>query len=757
MRRSPASLALALAVSFALPALAGTPSSLWTGRVAAPRTADVHEDARAVLRRIDATASRVNLVPAGVTQASDGDRFVSFTQQHLGLPVVGAGVTVRLDAQGVATLVSDRTTRTLPTSATPAVSAREARAACTKRTGLAATEAGTKLAFRMVDAEEARLVYSVRLAPRFPHVIAPQALVDAQTGEILELRDLAVRAKAQSYETNPLKSSLALRDLAIAPSSNKLECDVLESFNCVDDKRVESVDFGFGAPTDVHVCSMTKTAVANASGDFVYTPNDVASDPARNADEFSEVTMYYHATKAYAFFRALRGEPNAQVVNDKPLRTVSNLMIPAGVQGGDFSKIGDPNVPLEPFQNAFFSPGGEGDLFSTLYGFTGGSMWFGQGPVHDYSYDGDVVYHEFTHGVVDATLKLGAWTRDAQGASAAPGAMNEGLSDYFAAAISGDPDVGEYASKDIDASMNVIRTLANTDTCPGKVGGQVHHDSTFWSGAVWAARMAVPEANRTAFDRAVYKTMLANPNRSSLGFEEMTELLLATLATDLPAGKTALEASMRARGALPACDRSIAFDGRPVDGPAGLGGYFMAPGRQDLVSFRPVAPGVMTFAYTLPAYTKTVTLSFNVRAGGGGGSPFGGGTPFAPVVFARFDETIAWAKEGSNLVATGATQLTPTKAGSDYTITFDAPEGAKVVYVQVANSGQSSGMYRALTFRSTQGEPPVVPEPEAPVTVASSDGCGCAVAGAPARSSGLFAAGLAALAGLVVRARRRRG
>ena len=39
-------------------------------------------------------------------------------------------------------------------------------------------------------------------------------------------------------------------------------------------------------------------------------------------------------------------------------------------------------------------------IFQTLYGFNAGAMWFGQGPTHDYSYDGDVVYHEFTHAVV---------------------------------------------------------------------------------------------------------------------------------------------------------------------------------------------------------------------------------------------------------------------------------------------------------------------------------------------------------------------
>src|SRR5258706_3140612 len=121
--------------------------------------------------------------------------------------------------------------------------------------------------------------------------------------------------------------------------------------------------------------------------------------------------MYHDVSKLYSFVRTLQGDPAAHVVVDKPLPTITNLRVRAGFSSFDLQKIADPNLALEPFQNAFFSPagGGLGQIFETLFGFKSGGMFFGQGPVHDYSYDGDVVYHEFTHAVVDKTLQLVHW------------------------------------------------------------------------------------------------------------------------------------------------------------------------------------------------------------------------------------------------------------------------------------------------------------------------------------------------------------
>src|SRR5207237_8633591 len=128
----------------------------------------------------------------------------------------------------------------------------------------------------------------------------------------------------------------------------------------------------------------------------------------------------------------------------KPLPVVANLQIPAGIASGDFAVAANPDLPLDPFSNAFFSPAGGalGQIFSELYGLKSGALWFGQGPKRDYAYDGDVVYHESPHGVVDKTLRLVAWHVDARGAIDSPGAMNEGLADYFSSAMTGDPNVG---------------------------------------------------------------------------------------------------------------------------------------------------------------------------------------------------------------------------------------------------------------------------------------------------------------------------
>ena len=335
----------------------------------------------------------------------------------------------------------------------------------------------------------------------------------------------------------------------------------------------------------MHVCDIEQVATADVEGNFVYAPSDVAGAIESRTDDYAEVSMYYHSAKAYEFFRTLQGSPDAQVVVDKPLRVVANLQIPAGIASGNLVAAADPNTPLETFQNAFFSPagGGLGAIFQQLYGFKSGALWFGQGPQRDYAYDGDVVYHEFTHAVVDATLKLEAWHIDARGAVDSPGAMNEGLADYFSSAITGDPDVGEYASKDISSgTTGVIRTLANEDTCPTNVIGEVHFDSTLFSGALWQARASLPEADRTKFDAALYKAMRTNPGRGDLGYDDLAKLFLATLGTDLPAGATALTTAMTARGVLPSCERIVEPKNGSVKAIEAIIGGFASPGLQSV-------------------------------------------------------------------------------------------------------------------------------------------------------------------------------
>src|SRR5690606_21481867 len=157
-------------------------------------------------------------------------------------------------------------------------------------------------------------------------------------------------------------------------------------------------------------------------------------------DEYAEVAAFYHVAKAYAYFDEV-GMPELEA---KPLDLVVNLRLPVGFASFDWNTMRDPALPLEPYNNAFFVTQ---NPFFDAFGPEGPSLWFGQGTVADFAYDGDVVYHEFGHAMIDRTAKLvHYWHLDAQGATVFPGAMNEGLADYFSSAITGDGKVGEYAA-----------------------------------------------------------------------------------------------------------------------------------------------------------------------------------------------------------------------------------------------------------------------------------------------------------------------
>lgn len=715
--------------------------------------------ARALLDR------RSELHATGVDRFGDGDVVVRFAQAHHGVPVIGRGAAVRLSGDGRALQKNEALEDALPAVTAPALAARDAASVAARLSAIGARAEDAHLVVWPTRDRGARLAYAV--VPRVPRglPLAPRVIVDAMNGEVLDARSTIVFAgDVRAYEFNPTKTpALATFPLAIAPVGDTLTSPFLESSNCIDKKTVKPVKM-FGFDMNLHVCDLEQTAKADANGDFLFDPADDPGSVAAREDAFSEASIYYHASKAYAFFRGLQGDPEAQVVVDKPLKVIANLQVPAGVASGNLAAASDPNKPLDPFQNAFFSPagGGLGALFQQLYGFDAGALWFGQGPNRDYAYDGDVVYHEFGHAVVDATVKLGAWHVDARGAIDAPGAMNEGLADYFSSAITGDPDVGEYASKDFSDGGSVIRSLANDDACPTAVIGEVHFDSTLFSGALWQARASLAEGDRTKFDAALYKALRTNPGKGEdLGYDDMAKLLLATLATDLPAGAAALEKAMTDRGVLPACERIRAFDGAAIVSPEERFG-FASPG-VPVVGLKGIAPGILQVMAKLPPGATRVTLTFTASEGAGAPTDLlgGGGTPFTPVVLAKFGQPITWdakAKKPHDADVTVDAAGTKTR-----TAAIDVPEGttADAVYLQIANTGDADGAYDYLevAFEPVDtGEGDGAgdgPAPPATQTVTES-GCGCATPGSGGRDTrglaGIFGAVLAL--GIAVRRRR---
>lgn len=732
---------------------------------------DLEARARASLARVLPLAAGRNItyVATATDRFGDGEAIIHFEQTHNGLPVVGRGASVRLSSSGDAILTAVDLEESLPASTVASVPPSVA-VKITSRVAIGTVaESDAHLVVWPLMGGGSRLAYVV--LPRIPAGIpsAPRIIVDAQSGKVLEARDLVQFAKASVYRFNPTKTpQIETLDLPLSPSiegAGKLSNAFVTSANCIDRKSVKAVNLG-GFKANMHVCDIEQLATADVSGDFVYTPTDTAGAVASRSDEFSELSMYYHTSKAYEFFRGLQGVADAQVVVDKPLRVVANLQIPAGISSGNLLAAADPNTALETFSNAFFSPagGGLGQIFEQIYGLKGGGLWFGQGPQRDYAYDGDVVYHELTHAVVDKTLKLVAWHVDERGAIDSPGAMNEGLADYFSSAITGDPDVGEYASKESSQNAGVIRTLANKDKCPSAVIGEVHFDSTLFSGALWQARVSLPEADRTKFDAALYKAMRSNPGRGDLGYGDLAKLFSATLETDLPSGKTALEAAMTDRGVLPSCDRVLEFTGAPIKAIVPDLGGFAAPGTQS-ASFGEFAPGIIQVHAKSTAAAGSLVVSFTSRKAAAGGNPLAGqATPYAAVVLAKFGKPITWTPNAKTGGGHDADKVVDAVGTTKQTATFEVPAGTTDVFIQVANKGESDGAYDevSLAFGPSTTEPPVATEP--PVTTPSAEpakadsGCGCST---PGQTSGALGglplglvAGLAIAAGVVRRRRR---
>jgi MYXO-CTERM domain-containing protein len=744
----------------------GTP---WIVSASVPVGAASETTARAALATLAPASRGATLVRTNVDHFGDGDTIVRFEQTHLGLPVIGRGATVRIDAHGVARMAVVDVEHDLPSSSAPTIAAAVAASTAGARTRLGVTDRDAHLVI-MSTPEGGRLAWVVlpKVPTGFP--TAPRIIVDARTGEVLEARDLAVFLNLASvYDTNPIASpQLATRDLAIAPNdmAGHLSSAWVMSNNCLDMKTVKSVSFG-GFMLPMHVCDLVQTAQADMGGDFLYAPNDNPSDTASRSDTFSEVSMYFHATKVYQFFRTLQGDPNAQVVVDKPLRAISNLQLPTGITKGDFASAGNPNLPLDPFQNAFFSPAGGqlGAIFQTLYGFNAGAMWFGQGPERDYSYDGDVVYHEFTHAVVDQTLKLQAWHGDKYGAIDSPGAMNEGLADYFSSALTGDPKVGEYAAGDISAALkDGIRNIDNKDTCLDTIVGEVHFDSTFFSGGLWSARQSLPQGDREKYDAAIYKAMRSNAGKGDLGYEDAVNLFLAVLKADLPSGATALETEMtQKRGILPICDRTYTYAGKalhPTKVDIRSPGYWAGPGKQNFVGAPVIAPGMLQVKLPFDVPAQSVAITFKSPVPAGGVSMFMNmGTKFTPKLLVKFDAPLTWTTKGK---VTSDADVTVDCVGDmdksiqTYTATFDVPEGATFATLQIGNAGDQDGTYGDITLDVTPLPVPADAGTDSgtgPQKVAA--GCSCDAPGSGSVPGPLGAVVGLGLVGLLAARRRR--
>ncbi len=270
--------------------------------------------------------------------------------------------------------------------------------------------------------------------------------VDARSGTLLVVASLRMDARGRIYPENPVNTP-ETQDATLEHLVQEEGPDnVLEGWEGM---LTVNTHTG-GSVQSPSTLQYEHLALGDEQGDFLYDPVDatpVFDEP------FSEVNLYYHVDRVYSYFVETHGVTFQRV-----------LVALANYHEND-----------QPFDNAFFTPLDANTALLAL----------GQGSLVDFGYDADVTYHEFSHFVIDTVAGLHSLDQyfDEWGRSQMPGALHEGLADYFSSTLAGDPVVGEYALG------GYARDLARQEqVCPDDMFGEPHMDGQVIGGLTWAIR-----------------------------------------------------------------------------------------------------------------------------------------------------------------------------------------------------------------------------------------------------------------------------
>ena len=723
--------------------------SIEIGRLTAPSRAPAASIAARYLQKTRAGA--YELERASVSPVGDGV-VVRYRQRHAGVPVIGGSVVVRIDGHGVVRRVASSLFDVAAVDVKPQIDRNAAIVAA--KTRARSSDAGQAvLAIAPGSAGGARLVYAVRFAP------VPQLLenaiyfVDARDGRVLKRLDLLrYGGMARVFQKNPVSAggqttALAFpdpftpTDVAGGNTNGTLTSPLLQGWDCVDAGQSKAINMG-GVNINVHICTITQEAKSTTQDFTTYMPQTepavAPADgcPGKNGqplDEFSEQHMYWHVANTYAFFRSMfatLGTP------DFKLRITAQMNMPLPVAVNlctiNLSTL-DFTGPLVPFDNAFYSPGAGNPIADLLINGQD-SIMFGQGSVTDFAYDGDVISHEFTHAVIDTLGKLNPpGFEDSQGLNDDPGAMNEGLADFFSSALGGDPLVGEYGGKNIpgnSAAEGAVRDLTNTDVCADDRWGEVHQDSQAFSASLWGARVAIAgdpksasfdAAKATAFDTAVLAAIQSFPDQVDMPTAATAIASEVEMRLDA-AAKASVESSFGTHKLLPTCDHVITWTGSNKKDVLFLDGTDSANAPMGATK----VPGYVQWKIDVPADADSITVTTTLQAQS---SLFGGGSaPALSLVAGPTGMPIVWTAGSDNSNAAASADFSGTSGQVTATLSGLVP-GA-TAYVMIVNAGGSI-IGRNITFDTTcsLGAGLCMPPDMAMAKPDNGGGCKCSLGG----------------------------
>lgn len=472
---------------------------------------------------------------------------------------------------------------------------------------------------RLADHPTPVLTWRVFVPPVSPGAEVLRVHLDARSGALIQVEDLRqfedppalpTAPGAYIYPHNPYVDNYETTPVPLGEAAQTgLATDLFILRPCVDRQQTEEASDVDGKTWTIHICT-EEDAAGPVDGNYYYAPEPTPADPARDEDGFSSPALFYHLNNILPWFTGL----GLEAYNQTAIHVSPNLRYPYAL---DADVLQDVEAPLAVLNNAFFSPyySSEGDSVPA-------ALVFGQGTVSDFSYDADVVYHEFTHSVVNSLEGPQYIMLDSQGGSVEASAVNEGLADYFSSAYLEDPVVGEYAGLRWAPDGGGIRDLEIDARCPDFLLGESHNDSQPFSGALWDIRQDTSILNARQLDKLVLSALTQMDETSSIS--EASQLVLDEIYNS-EGNEAANEASawMNARGILNCSrQRPVAINGldSPVADYAAIMGRGLwgattgIPGNLQLKVTVPEGRHVLVVRFLQPVYNGIKLPSYGLDA-----------------------------------------------------------------------------------------------------------------------------------------------
>ena len=467
--------------------------------------------------------------------------YLGFTQTIGGYDVFEANVKFTLSAGGeVVQVSSGELIPGVSVITTPALTAADAQKVARGGNTRGEFIREPELVVFPLDAASARLAYRLFFDADAQHNY--EILVDALDGSVLYRHNNLIYAAAQGrvWKQSPL---VGTRELVDFPAGWFPETVTVTTGNNVD----AFIDANGDDRPDTTVTEGLQTGRALATAgvfDFTFGDGTTGADP-RGFKAGSVLNLFYLVNLAHDYYYSLGFTEAA-----------GNYQTDNLGKGG---KAGDGVVALAQHalesNNASFAPTPEGTPAKVRMGL------FSRGTTNrlddlDSSYDGQVLMHEYAHGV--STRLVGTLTSTSCLIRIQSGAMGEGWSDYFATSYYDNPVMGAYvaarATRGIRRQSYEGYTLTYEDL--GNQGFEVHNDGEIWAATLWDLRKSLGQATT---DKLVLDGLKGTPCNPSMP-DARDAILSADQAANNGANRAAIWAVFAKHG--------MGFSARGTEGDA---------------------------------------------------------------------------------------------------------------------------------------------------------------------------------------------